>query len=151
MGMPSIDYASHIVQLALTPIFLLTGVAQLLNVCTTRLGRVADRVDLLTRDPGGHGPQLKRLRLRSRILDVAVLFAALAGALTCCAAFTLFFAALRNAEGGSILLGLFGSALACSIGALAAFSFETILSGRSIREQAVTGFTGDTAASDDKG
>lgn len=139
MDMPSVDYAAHIVQLALTPIFLLTGVAQLLNVCTTRLGRVADRVDLLTRDPDGHVRQLKRLRLRSRILDVAVVLAALAGGLTCCAALTLFFAALRNAGAGSILLGLFGAALICAIGALTAFSVETILSGQSVREQAETG------------
>jgi hypothetical protein len=137
--MPSVGYAANIVQLALTPIFLLTGVAQLLNVCTTRLGRVADRVDLLTSDSGEHARQLKRLRLRSRILDVAVVLAALAGGLTCCAALVLLFAALRNAEAGSILLGLFAAALICAIGALSAFSVETILSSRSVREQAETG------------
>ncbi|MEG3177716.1 DUF2721 domain-containing protein [Sphingomonas sp. RB3P16] len=131
--------AAHVVQLALTPIFLLTGLASLLNVFSTRLGRVADRVDRLAEDSTDHPIQLARLRLRSRALDLAVLLATFAGALTCCAALTLFLGVLRNAATGYILFALFGSALICSVGALAAFAFETILSGRSIREQAQAG------------
>ena len=138
-----LDNAARIVQLALTPIFLLTGLGSLLNVFTTRLGRVADRVDLLTRDPDRHRAQLARLRLRSRTLDIAVLLVALAGGLTCCAACTLFFGALRNSSTGTLLFGLFGSALVCATSGLAAFSFEMILSGRSVREQAETGTTAD--------
>src|SRR5262245_63388764 len=42
--------SSGVIQLALTPVFLLTAVAALLNVFSTRLGRVADRVDLLSAD-----------------------------------------------------------------------------------------------------
>jgi len=78
---PFIDAAAHIVQLALTPIFLLTGVASLLNVFTTRLGRIADQVDKLLVDPSERPRQLARLRLRSRSLDLAVLSAAVAGGL----------------------------------------------------------------------
>lgn len=131
--------AAHVVQLALTPIFLLTGLASLLNVFTTRLGRVADRVDRLTEDQTNHPGQLARLRLRSRALDLAVLLATCAGALTCCAAMTLFLGVLRNVATGYILFALFGSALVFSVAALGAFAFETILSGRSIREQAESG------------
>jgi len=143
MPLPSLVAAAHIVQLALTPIFLLAGLAQLLNVFTTRLGRVADRVDLLTRDSTGHERQLRRLRLRSRTLDVAVVLAALAGGFTCVAAMVLFFGALGNVEPGSIMLALFGGALALSIMALIAFVVETILSGKSVREQAQTGSSAD--------
>ena len=128
--------AAHVVQLALTPIFLLTGLASLLNVFTTRLGRVADRVDKLSDQAGEHPRQLARLRLRSRLLDVAVLLAALAGAATCCAALTLFLGALRNAGTGAWLFGFFGIALIGAVLALAAFATETLLSGRSVREQA---------------
>jgi hypothetical protein len=131
--------AAHVVELALTPIFLLTGVASLLNVFTTRLGRVADRVDRLAGDGADHPQQLARLRLRSRALDLAVVLAAFAGALTCCAALTLFLGALRNAATGYALFAFFGLALICAVGALAAFGFETILSGRSVREQAQPG------------
>jgi Protein of unknown function (DUF2721) len=135
-GATNLSGAAHIVQLALTPIFLLTGLASLLNVFTTRLGRIADRVDRLAGDASGHSRQLSYLRLRSLTLDVAVLLTALAGALTCCAALTLFLGALRNTGTGYILLAFFGSALVCAVAALVAFGFETILSGRSVREQA---------------
>lgn len=143
MPAATLDSAAHVVQLALTPIFLLTGVAQLLNVFTTRLGRVADRVDLLTRDAGAHRAQLRRLRLRSMALDVAVVLAAIAGGLTCCAALTLFFGALGNTRTPSLLFGLFGGALAGAVAALSAFAFEAVLAGRSVREEAESGATGD--------
>jgi hypothetical protein len=136
---PSLNAAAHVVQLALTPIFFLAGLATLLNVFTVRLGRIADRVDRFMASPEGHQAQLARLRLRSRLLDVAVLFAALSGALTCAAALILFVSALRNAEGGAILFGLFGAALVCAIFALATFSVETILSGQSVREESRSG------------
>jgi membrane protein implicated in regulation of membrane protease activity len=68
-------------------------------------------------------------------LDLAVLLAAIAGALTCCAALTLFVGALRTGAAGSALFLLFGGALVCSVAALAAFSFEMILAGRTVRER----------------
>jgi hypothetical protein len=49
MDQSSID-AMRVIQAALTPVFLLAAVAALLNVFSTRLGRVADRVDLLSAD-----------------------------------------------------------------------------------------------------
>lgn len=39
-----LDTIAHIIQVALTPVFFLTGIATLLNVFSTRLGRVSDRV-----------------------------------------------------------------------------------------------------------
>lgn len=51
MNPPAVDNAAHVVQLALTPIFLLSGVAALLNVFSTRLGRISDQVDKLACEP----------------------------------------------------------------------------------------------------
>lgn len=131
-----LDTAAHIVQLALTPIFLLTGVASLLNVFTTRLGRIADQVDQLARASGDPGPALRRMQLRSRLLDMAAVAAAIAGALTCGAALTLFFGALRSGGGGAILFALFGGALLCAIAALGLFAGEMLIAGRAVRQQA---------------
>lgn len=136
--MSPIDSVAHVVQLALTPVFMLSGLATMLNVFTTRLGRVADRSDLHSRGAAPLDGQLRRLRLRSRILDIAVLLAALAGILTCGAALTLFLGVLRHAGDGALLFGLFGGALVCLMLALTAFAIETILSGRSVREQTRT-------------
>jgi hypothetical protein len=47
LGLDSVDSVAHVIQVALTPVFLLSGVASLLGVLSTRLGRVADRVDSL--------------------------------------------------------------------------------------------------------
>jgi hypothetical protein len=49
MDQSSID-AMRVIQAALTPVFLLAAVAALLNVFSTRLGPIADRVDLLSAD-----------------------------------------------------------------------------------------------------
>ena len=129
------DTAAHIVQLSLTPIFLLTGIASLLNVFSTRLGRIADQVDKLEFEPAPNPRKAARLRLRSQVLDVAVLFAAIAGALTCGAGMVLFIGEIRRGGGGNVLFALFGGALVCAILALGAFSFETFLAGRGVREQ----------------
>jgi hypothetical protein len=135
----AIDAAAHVVQLALTPIFLLTGIASLLNVFSTRLGRIADQVDKLIEDERKSSRRLARLRLRSQALDLAVLLAAAAGALTCAAALTLFVGEVRSTDAGALLFGLFGGALVCSVAALGAFSFEMVLAGRGVREIAEEG------------
>ena len=50
-----LDNIAHVIQVALTPVFLLSGIAALLNVFNTRLARVSDHVshtaDLLAADP----------------------------------------------------------------------------------------------------
>ena len=139
MGM-SIDLegAARIVQLALTPIFFLAGLATLLNVFTVRLGRIADRVDRLM-ESEGHERQLGRLRLRSRLLDGAVLLGASSGALTCATALLLFLGSLGRVHSGTAIVGLFGAALGCAIAALACFAVETMLSSQSVREESRSG------------
>src|SRR3954471_13485998 len=42
-----VDTVAHIIQAALTPVFLLSGIATLLNVFSTRLVRVADQVEVV--------------------------------------------------------------------------------------------------------
>ena len=50
----ALDTIAHIIQVALTPVFLLSGIATLLNVFSTRLARVADRVETVTRHCHGN-------------------------------------------------------------------------------------------------
>src|SRR5205807_7071170 len=45
----ALDTVAHIIQVALTPVFLLSGIATLLNVFSTRLARVADQVDAVSK------------------------------------------------------------------------------------------------------
>ncbi len=133
---PAIEAAAHIVQLALTPVFLLSGVAALVNVFSTRLGRVSDQADKLAeqdqRTPG-HDLKLGLLRWRSRALDWAVVLAAVAGASTCGAALALFLGAVRGSAGATLLFYLFGGAIILTVAALAAFVLEMLLAARGVR------------------
>jgi hypothetical protein len=136
---------TDVIQLALTPAFLLTAVAALLNVFSTRLGRVADRVHLLsadlqrgTADTEFLSAQLDFLRRRSLILDVAVMLATVGGAATCAAVLVLFLGALGNADVSikalrAILFGLFGGAIVFTLAALVTFLIEMIMAGRGLR------------------
>jgi len=138
-----LDSAAHIVQLALTPVFLLAGVASLLNVFATRLGRISDHVDKLVADPDDSAPEVKAklhyLKLRSHLLDAAVVLAASAGACTCGAALVLFLGAVRAANAGAFLFLLFGLAITLTTAALSAFVLEVLLAGIGIRRMATRG------------
>ncbi|MBY0256684.1 DUF2721 domain-containing protein [Methylobacterium sp.] len=139
----SLDSTAHIIQIALTPIFLLSGIATLLNVFGTRLARVADQAERISQAiASASGPEQHRLahrmnalRRRSLALDAAVILGALGGVATCGAALTLFVGALRDATVANILFLLFGLAILCTLSALMVFGFEMLLSSRGIRER----------------
>jgi len=131
----NLESAAHVVQLALTPVFLLSATATLLGVFATRLGRVADRVDLLSkeaRDPI-RDELLALLKRRSRVLDVAVVFSALAGALTCVAVLLLFLGEVRGSAAATQLFLAFGGAIVLTMASLAAFVVEMLLAARGVR------------------
>ncbi len=50
----TVDAISHNIQLAIAPVFLLTGIASILNVLTSRLGRVIDRARKLEAEIAGY-------------------------------------------------------------------------------------------------
>jgi hypothetical protein len=131
----TLEGAARVVQLALTPVFLLSGVATLLNVFAARLGRVADQADALANELDGvtRDERLRMLRWRSIVLDWAVVLAALAGALTCGAVLTLFVGEVRGSEAAELLFFLFGGAIVLTMSALAAFVVEMLLAARGVR------------------
>jgi Protein of unknown function (DUF2721) len=139
----SLDLVAHVIQVALTPIFLLSGIATLLNVFATRLARVADLVAQITKAMEQAGPdvsgdlgrELLRLRRRSIALDAAIVLGAIAAAATCASVFTLFVGALRNATVASILFTTFGLAIICTISAIAAFTTEMMMAGSGVRAE----------------
>ncbi len=132
----SLEAAARIVQLALTPVFLLSGVAALLNVFAGRLGRVADQTDTLAAEPSataGRDQRLRVLRMRSWALDWAVVLAALAGALTCAAILILFLGEVLGRGAATLLFLLFGGAIVLTMGALVAYVVEMLLAARVVR------------------
>src|ERR1043165_395361 len=139
----ALDAIAHIIQVALTPVFLLSGIATLLNVFATRLARVADKVEAVAKaledaedaEKTALHAQLKTLHRRSVSLDVAVILGAVAGAATCGAVLTMFVGALSEQTMASVLFGLFGLAVVCALSAIVAFTVEMLLAGTGIREE----------------
>src|SRR5580700_1470138 len=139
----ALDTIAHIIQVALTPVFLLSGIATLLNVFSTRPSRVGDRVEAASKaledaDEDERkilSAQLKDLHRRSIALDAAVVLAAVGGAATCAAVLVMFLGALREATIANVLFGLFGLAVVCALCAIAAFTVEMLLAGTGIRTE----------------
>lgn len=137
----TLDDAAHLIQVALTPVFLLSGIAALLNVFAGRLARVADQLTALTAAINAgtataeQNEQLALLRRRSLILDVAVVLATAGSAAICLAILTLFLFAISNKAIASILLLFFAGAVLCTLGSVTAFGIEMVLSNRAMRRR----------------
>ena len=139
----SLDAIVRVIQSSLTPIFLLTAIASLLGVFNTRLARISDQVKKLAElipaadsDSGtraGVERRLSYLRRRSHMLDAAVILGAMAGACTCGTVLALFLGLLRARATVGLLFFLFGIAILCTIGALAAFLTEVLWASRGVR------------------
>ena len=137
----------HIIQIALTPVFLLSGVATLLNVFSTRLARVADQVDATAKGLDGADAataallslRLKHLHQRSLALDFAVALGAVAGAMTCVTVLALFVGETAGFPIATMLFVTFGLAIACTLAAIAAFAVEMFMASKRIRTEVAAG------------
>ena len=132
----AVDSVAHVIQVALTPVFLLSGIGALLNVFNTRLSRVSDHrehvAEMLRGElDGGQAALLQshaaRLWRRTNVLDASVILGAAGGASTCGAAFVLFLGSMRDTSIASWLFVLFGLALGCTACALMAFVIDSLL------------------------
>ncbi|HKM62169.1 MAG TPA: DUF2721 domain-containing protein [Acidisphaera sp.] len=134
-----LDATVHLIQVALTPVFLLSGIAALLNLYATRLAKVSDRLDSVTAGAvaGPHNDatcdEIRRLHRRSFVLDSAVVLGAVGAAATCINILTLFLLGLSQMVIASVLLVSFGAAIVCALGSIVAFGLEMLMSSRSLR------------------
>lgn len=150
-----IDNVAHLIQVALTPVFMLSGVASLLTLFNTRLARISDHVEevahrIADADTSEDDLALllrhqKRLHRRIFALDNAIMLGGVGGATTCGAALALFLGSLHNTQTAAWLIFLFGSALACTVGALSAFLIDTLLGWHGLRRDGALPRTGVSA------
>jgi len=85
-GLEVVDIA-HAIQLALAPVFLLSGIGVFLGVLTSRLARVVDRARNLERElriatgnePDDAREQLRAMARRARYINYAITFATVGG------------------------------------------------------------------------
>lgn len=136
MGVP-LDDMAHTIQVALTPVFLLSGIGALLNVTNTRRARVADLFDaqvVIVADAGKTGPQARaRLRVLGRqlhVLDAGRASGALAGVCICLATFLLFLGGLQNTIVATGLFLTFGASVGFTMALLGGLFIEVLLGWR---------------------
>jgi hypothetical protein len=142
----NIDDITHVIQLAVAPVFLLTAIGTLLGVLTNRLGRAVDRSRVLERvvadltNSGANPPQrgevhaeLLRLAQRIRLVYTAIVLAVLAALFICLLIAIAFVDAFLAANLAKVLGALFILAMAAMVGCLLVFLREIFLAVSSAR------------------
>jgi len=141
MMVGSISTVAHTIQLAVAPVFLLAGIAGILNVVATRLARVVDRVRRLERDipeaeQALRQQELSELAILDRRMSICHLSIGLCTAsalLICMVVMILFLAGLTGMDFAiSVSLLFIGATLCLTLGLLL-FLAEVTIATRSVR------------------
>lgn len=130
----------HVIQLAVAPVFLLTGVGAILSVLVNRLGRVVDRfraLDRLVTEAGGKAlesiqTEMDRLSKRARMIHWAIGLCTSSALFVCIVIATLFVGTLIGIEMPIIIASLFILAMLCLVIGLFCFLREITLAKSSI-------------------
>jgi hypothetical protein len=132
---------AHAIQLALTPVFLLTGIAGLLNVMATRLGRIIDRarefdrlwptLDATARQAAER--ELGELESRRRMASWAINFCTFSALVVCNVVATLFIDGLFATDLKWFAGAQFIAAMVSLIGGLACFLREVYVATHTMR------------------
>lgn len=138
---PTITGIAHVIQLAVAPVFLLTGVGALLSVMTNRLARVIDRARVLeaqfanlneTGRPAAT-VELGVLAKRAKLASWAINFCTFAALLVCSVVATLFIDAFLGTNLKWLVGALFVIAMVALIGGLVSFLREVYLATHTLR------------------
>ncbi|HVS54143.1 MAG TPA: DUF2721 domain-containing protein [Opitutaceae bacterium] len=119
----------QVVQLAVTPVILLSGVGALMITLTNRMGRIVDRTRTLAGQVhGASGPdrahfesQLDIMWRRAGLVRLAVTLAGLSMLLSCFLVVVIFVDALVERKFGVEMVVIFAASVLCLIAALVAF------------------------------
>jgi hypothetical protein len=130
---------ANIIQIAITPVFLLVGIAGFLNVLSQRLGRIVDRARVLeVRVPklddsvrlGLAQSELRTLWRRVRIINWSIALCTLSALMVCALVVDLFVGQVWKSSPYELVAGMFVIALLLLIAALVLFLREVQLATR---------------------
>jgi hypothetical protein len=132
MQIPSLDQLIPILQTAIGPVILISGIGLLLLSMTNRLGRVIDRARSLVRELSNAGEtnkvtieaQLRILWMRARLIRLAIVLSSMSALAAAILIIALFITALLGIESAWIVILLFIFCMACLIGSLVVFIHE---------------------------
>lgn len=139
-GTPLVDIG-HVIQLAVAPVFLLSGIGIILTVLTNRLARVIDRARRLeeaARSSSGQPLEERRgelvvMALRARLMNRAITLSTGSALLVALVVVLLFLSALLDFNATLPVAGLFILAMLSLIGALLLFLREVFLAIKALK------------------
>ena len=141
MTAQSVDIA-HLIQVALTPIFLISAIGVTLNVLTSRLARIVDRAramedrllhpDYVHDGRDLHG-QLKVMARRSRWINAAIILITLSALFIALVVVMLFVNAFLRYELSALIAGMFIMSMLTLAAALLAFLIEVRIATTTLR------------------
>ncbi|MBI5784545.1 MAG: DUF2721 domain-containing protein [Rhodocyclales bacterium] len=131
---------AHVIQLAVAPVFLLTGIGAILSVLINRLGRVVDRFRALEKLPDDLADaaravarsEMNRLSRRARMVHWAIGFCTGSALLVCIVIATLFVGSVTGVQTPGTIATLFILAMLTLVVGLLCFLREIALAKGSI-------------------
>jgi len=141
---PDVGSLAHVVQtlqLAITPAFLLSAIAALLNVLSARLGRVVDRARRLSdmfdaaneKEQQNMSEELRILNRRIRLASDAIFLCVASAMIVCAVVAVLFIARLIGFPLGDVIALMFILAMILLVIGLSMFMFEVRIATRAIQ------------------
>ena len=137
---PAITEIARCIQLAVAPVFLLSGVGVTLTTLTNRMARIIDRaryleVALVQTAPGDSAmhAELRTLSRRARLIQLAITLCTASALMICLVIVGLFAGGLVSRNLSWLIVVVFVLAMVAFIAALLAFLFEIRLATASLR------------------
>ncbi len=141
MNVQSTDVA-HLIQVALTPIFLISAIGVTLNVLTSRLARIVDRARFLENqldrpdyrpDGGNLHAVLQVLERRSKFINAAITLITLSALFIALVVIMLFVNAFLRWDLSAFIAGMFILSMLALCAALLAFLIEVRIATNTLR------------------
>lgn len=129
------------IQLAITPVILISGMGALMLTLTGRMGRIVDRTRILAGQvraaPGAERPHLENqldiMWQRSQLIRRAVTFLGLSMLVACLLVVAIFGGALLGKDLGVVMMLLFAASIFLLIASLVAFLRDIAVSLHALR------------------
>jgi hypothetical protein len=132
---PSITTVSHVIQLAVAPVFLLSGIGAILAVLINRLGRIIDRYRVLEHGSANTGAreetiaqlEMTILSRRARLIHWAISLCTIGALCICIVVATLFIGSMLHVGMSQLIALMFVGAMLALIAGLLSFLREITL------------------------
>jgi hypothetical protein len=138
MTEPFVPEIGHVIQSAVAPVFLLSGVGVTIGVLTNRIARIVDRARTLEARPHDPADQrthadLKTLSSRAKLINRALTLCTICAILIALVIVALFVSPMLRVDLSGLIALLFIAGLAAYVVALVTFLREIFLATASLR------------------